>query len=71
MTPKQQHWIQQAGTLFIASSHPERGADVSHRGGHPGFIRVEDAQTIIIPDYSGNNMFNTLGNILVNASARL
>jgi len=49
-------------TLFVASSHPDAGADVSHRGGHPGFIHVIDEKTLRIPDYAGNNLFNTLGN---------
>jgi len=49
-------------TLFVASAHPDAGADVSHRGGHPGFIHVIDEKTLRIPDYAGNNLFNTLGN---------
>src|SRR5262249_47612767 len=67
----QQHWIVGADTFFIATAHPESGADASHRGGHPGFIHVESANRLIIPDYSGNKMFNTLGNIAVNPAAGL
>lgn len=59
----QQDWIQQADTFFIGSYHPEGGADASHRGGNPGFIRVLNEKTLLWPDYIGNNMFNTLGNI--------
>ncbi|MFZ6646203.1 pyridoxamine 5'-phosphate oxidase family protein [Undibacterium sp. TJN25] len=55
--------LQQADTLFVASSHPQHGADVSHRGGNPGFIQVLDESTLRIPDYHGNSMFNTLGNM--------
>lgn len=66
LTAKQQQWITQADTFFIASSHPERGADASHRGGNPGFVTAPDANTLVWPDYAGNNMFNTLGNIDVN-----
>lgn len=51
-----------ADTLFVASAHPEGGADMSHRGGRPGFVQVLDAATLRIPDYVGNNLFNTLGN---------
>ncbi len=61
--------IQSADTFFIASMHRERGFDVSHRGGRTGFIEVLDAQTLRIPDYAGNNMFNTLGNLAVNPKA--
>jgi uncharacterized protein len=42
--------------------HRERGVDVSHRGGLPGFVRVVADGTIRIPDYTGNSMFTTLGN---------
>lgn len=59
-------WIAQADTMFIASAHPQRGADASHRGGNPGFVKVEGTRRLIIPDYTGNTMFNTLGNISVN-----
>jgi predicted pyridoxine 5'-phosphate oxidase superfamily flavin-nucleotide-binding protein len=52
-----------ADTFFIASWHPEGGADASHRGGRPGFVRVLDERTLEFPDYPGNNMFNTLGNL--------
>ena len=47
----------------MGSLHPERGADVSHRGGEPGFVQVVDAQTLRIPDYAGNGMYQTLGNL--------
>jgi predicted pyridoxine 5'-phosphate oxidase superfamily flavin-nucleotide-binding protein len=53
-----------ADTFFIASWHPGGGADASHRGGRPGFVRVRDERTLEFPDYPGNNMFNTLGNLV-------
>ncbi len=59
--------IERSDTFFVASykaadsGQSSDGADVSHRGGKPGFIRV-DGNTLIIPDYLGNNHFNTLGN---------
>jgi predicted pyridoxine 5'-phosphate oxidase superfamily flavin-nucleotide-binding protein len=61
-----QRLIARADTFFIATDHPESGADVSHRGGNPGFVRIVNGRRLAIPDYSGNNMFNTLGNIAVN-----
>jgi uncharacterized protein len=64
LTEAQQRWIGLADTLFIASTHPQGGADVSHRGGNPGFVRVRDARTLIFPDYAGNSMFQTLGNLV-------
>lgn len=59
-------WIGQADTFFIASYHPDSGADASHRGGFGGFVQVLDAQTLVWPEYNGNGMFNTLGNIVEN-----
>lgn len=47
------------------------GADVSHRGGKPGFVRVDDNMTLTIPDYLGNNHFNTFGNFEENGKAGL
>jgi predicted pyridoxine 5'-phosphate oxidase superfamily flavin-nucleotide-binding protein len=71
LSPEQQRWIAAADTFFIASAHPEYGVDASHRGGNPGFVKVENVGSLLIPDYSGNNMFNTLGNISVNPRAGL
>lgn len=58
----QKRLIANADTFFVASAHPEHGVDASHRGGQPGFIAVLNSTLLRIPDYSGNNMFNTLGN---------
>ncbi|RQR44138.1 MULTISPECIES: pyridoxamine 5'-phosphate oxidase family protein [unclassified Burkholderia] len=61
--------LAQADTFFVASANTSagagaaRGADVSHRGGMPGFVRVDDAHTLTTPDFSGNRFFNTLGNL--------
>jgi predicted pyridoxine 5'-phosphate oxidase superfamily flavin-nucleotide-binding protein len=63
--------IQQTDTLFVASRHPRRGADASHRGGEPGFVHVLDDHTLRIPDYPGNSMFQTLGNLAIEPRAGL
>lgn len=50
------------------------GVDVSHRGGPPGFVRLErelDRTRLVWPDYRGNSLFNTLGNLAVNPRAGL
>jgi len=62
--------IRGADTFFLGTAHPERGADASHRGGAPGFVRVEGNQ-LWWPDYPGNNMFNSFGNLAVNPEAAL
>lgn len=71
LTSKQQQWIAAADTLFVASAHPIHGVDASHRGGNPGFVQILDNRTLRIPDYAGNSMFNTLGNLVVNPHAGL
>ena len=69
--------LSRADTFFIATANAStdaglaRGADVSHRGGKPGFIRVDDAHTLTVPDFSGNLFFNTIGNLLQDPRAGL
>lgn len=71
LTEEHREWISGADTFFVASAHPERGLDASHRGGDPGFVQVLDRRTLRIPDYPGNSMFNTFGNLMVEPAAGL
>jgi uncharacterized protein len=71
LSAPQRDQIGQADTLFIATDHPDNGADLSHKGGDHGFVRVLDSRHLSLPDYNGNSMFNTLGNITVNPRAGL
>lgn len=71
LTSDQQRWIGGADTFFIATSDGEGNADASHRGGNPGFIEVVSPTVLRWPDYVGNAMFNTLGNLEVNPRAGL
>jgi len=72
-----QDLIHTSDTFFVASyvanssDLVSEGADVSHRGGNPGFIRIDDKSTLTIPDYTGNFHFNTLGNFVENPKAGL
>jgi predicted pyridoxine 5'-phosphate oxidase superfamily flavin-nucleotide-binding protein len=63
--------IRRADTFFLGSVNPERGADASHRGGAPGFVRLDGPARLWWPDYQGNNLFNSLGNLAVDAEAAL
>ena len=74
-----QRLIRQADTFFIATAYPANkrdagapahGVDVSHRGGKPGFVRVND-DVLTVPDYAGNQFFNTIGNLVANPRAGL
>ena len=64
-------------TFFIATSYlpanpgDRQGVDVSHRGGKPGFIKLDQNGTLTVPDFAGNLFFNTLGNLSVNPRAGL
>ncbi len=77
LDPAMRRFIEGADTFFIASGHrgqgddPAFGMDASHRGGAPGFVRVEDERHLVFPDYAGNNHFNTLGNLLLDPRAGL
>lgn len=59
----QQQAISAADAFFIASADPDGNADASHRGGNPGFLQVLSPTHLRWPDYRGNSMFMTLGNI--------
>ncbi len=71
LEPAQKELIGSADTFFVASAHPTRGTDASHRGGRPGFVRILDKRHLRIPDYAGNSMYNTLGNLEVHPRAGL
>ena len=68
---RQRSAIAHADTFFIASFHPEGGADASHRGGRPGFVRVLAEDRLAFDNYAGNGMFNTLGNLVAHPQAGL
>jgi ferredoxin-NADP reductase/predicted pyridoxine 5'-phosphate oxidase superfamily flavin-nucleotide-binding protein len=69
--------LARADTFFVASANTSseagmgRGADASHRGGKPGFIRIDDDNTLTTPDFSGNLFFNTIGNLMHDPRAGL
>jgi uncharacterized protein len=68
--PVEQTMIAASDTFFIATAY-QQDVDVSHRGGRPGFVRINDDRTLTIPDFSGNLHFNTLGNLELNPRAGL
>lgn len=66
LTAAQIEAIRAASTFFIGTSHPDGPADASHRGGNPGFVLVDSPTKCRWPDYNGNAMFMTLGNLVLN-----
>lgn len=84
LDPASQALVTAADTFFIATAHPQssqgaageamHGVDVSHRGGKPGFVRLDalaNHDELTVPDFTGNQFFNTLGNIALHPQAGL
>jgi uncharacterized protein len=63
--------IERSCMFFLATADAHGNPDVSYKGGLPGFVRILDDRTLAFPDYDGNGMFRSLGNISVNPSVAL
>src|ERR1044072_9310247 len=64
-------FIEGAIYFFLATADAEGRPDCSFKGGGPGFVRVTADNEIAFPDYDGNGMFKSLGNLLVNPNVGL
>ena len=64
-------WIGRTDLFFLGTHHPLGGADVSHRGGASGFVRVVSPTELAWGDYHGNSLFQSLGNAAVEPRAGL
>jgi predicted pyridoxine 5'-phosphate oxidase superfamily flavin-nucleotide-binding protein len=71
LRPEQRHMIDTADTFFVASASTTGDADASHRGGNQGFAHTPTPQRVQWPEYEGNTMLMTLGNLTVNPAAGL
>jgi predicted pyridoxine 5'-phosphate oxidase superfamily flavin-nucleotide-binding protein len=65
-TDEDRAFIARCPMFFIATADAEGRPDCSYKGGLPGFVRVIDDTTLAFPDYDGNGMYRTWGNVLVN-----
>jgi predicted pyridoxine 5'-phosphate oxidase superfamily flavin-nucleotide-binding protein len=63
--------IEGSAMFFLATADAQGQPDCSYKGGVPGFVRVVDETTLAWPDYDGNGMFRSLGNIGVNPQVAL
>jgi predicted pyridoxine 5'-phosphate oxidase superfamily flavin-nucleotide-binding protein len=70
-TADDQSFIESAAYFFIATADAEGRPDCSFKGGAPGFVRVTGESELAFPDYDGNGMFKSLGNVVVNPSVGL
>lgn len=64
--PGQRSFIEARDMFFVATADEDGRPTCSYKGGEPGFVRVLDESTVAFPDYDGNGMFLSLGNMLVN-----
>jgi len=59
-------FIERVDMFFLATADADGRPQCSYKGGEPGFVRVLDASTIAFPNYDGNGMYLSIGNVLVN-----
>ncbi|WP_228276408.1 pyridoxamine 5'-phosphate oxidase family protein [Dechloromonas sp. H13] len=65
-TDSDRAFIQQCPMVFVATADADNRPDCSYKGGLPGFVRVLDEKTLVFPDYDGNGMYRSWGNLVVN-----
>jgi predicted pyridoxine 5'-phosphate oxidase superfamily flavin-nucleotide-binding protein len=65
-TEEDRAFIENRMFFFLATADSEGRCDCNHKGGMPGFVRVSAPDELVFPDYDGNGMFKSLGNIAVN-----
>lgn len=65
-TESDRAFIQQCPMVFVATADADNRPDCSYKGGLPGFVRVVDEKTLVFPDYDGNGMYRSWGNLVVN-----
>ena len=70
-TADDKSFIENASYFFLATADGEGRPDCSFKGGMPGFVRITGSSELAFPDYDGNGMFKSLGNVVVNPNVGL
>lgn len=70
-TESDRRFVESCSMFFLATADGQGRPDCSYKGGLPGFVRIENERTLAFPDYDGNGMFRSLGNIAVNPQVGL
>ena len=70
-TAEDRAFITSRAMMFVATADAQGHPECSYKGGLPGFIRVLDDRTLAFPDYDGNGMYRSWGNVLVNPAVGL
>ncbi|KAF2239606.1 oxidoreductase FAD/NAD(P)-binding protein [Viridothelium virens] len=73
LTHEARNLISKADLFFLSSSNADEDMDTNHRGGPPGFVRILDDKSsgtvLVWPEYSGNRLYQSLGNLLTTPKA--
>jgi predicted pyridoxine 5'-phosphate oxidase superfamily flavin-nucleotide-binding protein len=64
LSPSEKDFIEARDMFFLATVDAHGHANCSYKGGEPGFVRVPDERTIAFPNYDGNGMYLSMGNVL-------
>jgi predicted pyridoxine 5'-phosphate oxidase superfamily flavin-nucleotide-binding protein len=64
--PQDREFIERMDMFFLGTADDAGQPQCSYKGGDPGFIKVIDEHTLAFPNYDGNGMYLSLGNVLVN-----
>jgi predicted pyridoxine 5'-phosphate oxidase superfamily flavin-nucleotide-binding protein len=64
-------FIEARDMFFLATADAAGRPQCSYKGGEPGFVRVLDERTLTFPNYDGNGMYLSMGNVLVNPGVGL
>ncbi|HWO71202.1 MAG TPA: pyridoxamine 5'-phosphate oxidase family protein, partial [Actinomycetota bacterium] len=71
IAPHEAAFIESRDMFFIATADQEGRPNCSYKGGDPGFVRVVDERTLAFPNYDGNGMYLSMGNVLKNPNVGL
>ncbi len=71
LTEDDRHLVERLDMFFLATVNSEGQPSCSYKGGDPGFVRVIDGHTLVFPNYDGNGMYLSMGNVAANAQVGL
>jgi predicted pyridoxine 5'-phosphate oxidase superfamily flavin-nucleotide-binding protein len=66
LAPEDKSFIERLDLFFLATVNAKGEPSCSYKGGDPGFVRVLDSETVMFPNYDGNGMFLSMGNVAAN-----
>jgi uncharacterized protein len=70
-TPEDRAFVERMDMFFLATADADGQPTCSYKGGDPGFVRVVDDRTLAFPNYDGNGMYLSMGNVAMNPAVGL